>query len=304
LAVDEEGICVGLGSSGDLEFWNRRTNERIWRCHAHDDGVYGVDMNSEIVASAGDDGLVKIFKRSHGDLLAQLDHHEYIVWTVKIWLNTLFTASYDCTVAHIAFNLTENNFEVTALNRIQGPNKWADAMGSDSTGQFIATHDENTFQLEIWDLHNKTNHRWDDPQFPTLCLSGHTDEVHCVKFATFEQSLLSGSADKTVRLWNLLNGDCLRILSGHEGNIWSLDMDQHRIVAGGRYGEVRIWGRQTKLEFCRSIWLHSRATAVGRIKLEPAVLITTDGLGGIVISDFWQFCNNACGCGKAIKDTT
>ena len=33
------------------------------RCHAHDDGVYGVDMNSEIVASAGDDGLVKIFKR-------------------------------------------------------------------------------------------------------------------------------------------------------------------------------------------------------------------------------------------------
>ena len=33
------------------------------RCHAHDDGVYGVDMNSDIVASAGDDGLVKIFKR-------------------------------------------------------------------------------------------------------------------------------------------------------------------------------------------------------------------------------------------------
>ena len=23
----------------------------------------------------------------------------------------------------------------------------------------------------------KTNVRWDDPQFPTLCLSGHTDEV-------------------------------------------------------------------------------------------------------------------------------
>ena len=31
MSVDEEGICVGLGSSGDLEFWNRRTNERVWR---------------------------------------------------------------------------------------------------------------------------------------------------------------------------------------------------------------------------------------------------------------------------------
>ena len=28
-------------------------------------------------------------------------------------------------------------------------------IGCDSTGQFIATHDEVTFQLEIWDLYNK-----------------------------------------------------------------------------------------------------------------------------------------------------
>ena len=117
---------------------------------------------------------------------------------------------------------------------------------------------------------------------------------------------MSGSADKTVRLWSLISGDCLRVLSGHEGNIWSLDLDQNRIVAGGRYGEVRIWGRQSKSEFSRSIWLHSRATAVGRIKLEPAVLITTDGLGGIVISDFWQFCNAnmSCGCGTTISKPT
>ena len=87
------------------------------------------------------------------------------------------------------------------------------------------------------------------------------------------------------------------LLSGLEGNVWSLDLDQHRIVAGGRYGEVRIWGRQNKSDFFRSIWLHSRATAIGRIKLEPATLITTDGLGGIIISDFLS-CNLSCGCGN------
>ncbi len=63
ISVDEEGLVVGLGSSGDLELWNRRSNQRIWRCHAHQDGIYGVDMNKEIVASAGDDALVKIFNR-------------------------------------------------------------------------------------------------------------------------------------------------------------------------------------------------------------------------------------------------
>ena len=63
LSVDEEGICVGLGSSGDLEYWSRQNNQRIWRCHAHDDGVYGVDMNAGLIVSCGDDGLVKIYRR-------------------------------------------------------------------------------------------------------------------------------------------------------------------------------------------------------------------------------------------------
>ena len=63
LSVDFDGLCVGLGSSGDIEYWNREYKERIWRCHAHDDGVYGVDMNKDIIVSCGDDGLVKVYKR-------------------------------------------------------------------------------------------------------------------------------------------------------------------------------------------------------------------------------------------------
>ena len=64
LSVDEDSLCVGLGSSGDLELWDRRKLERIWRTHAHDDGVYGIDMNKMIIVSAGDDSLVNIYNRS------------------------------------------------------------------------------------------------------------------------------------------------------------------------------------------------------------------------------------------------
>lgn len=123
-------------------------------------------------------------------------------------------------------------------------------------------------------------------------------KVHCVKFATSEGLVCSGGADKTVRIWSLVNGDCVRLLSGHEGDIWCIDIDRHRIAAGGRYGEVRLWPRGHQLEG-RSIWLHSRDTAVGGIKLEPSLLITTDGKGAIVVSDFWQLSNTSnCGCGN------
>ena len=124
-------------------------------------------------------------------------------------------------------------------------------------------------------------------------------QVHCVKFSLSENLILSGGADKTVRLWSMITGDSLMILSGHEGDVWCLDLDRNRIVSGGRYGEIRIWERNPdNPDFdSRSLWLHSRATAVGRVKLEPAGLISTDGMGGILLSDFWQFTtSNECGC--------
>ena len=85
-------------------------------------------------------GLTIVSKtRLTGSLLKSLDHHTYIVWSVRLWLDTLFTASYDCTVAHIKFQMTETNLEIVELNQIQGPEQWADAMGADDTGTDIDT---------------------------------------------------------------------------------------------------------------------------------------------------------------------
>ena len=90
LSVDEEGLCVGLGSNGDLELWDRRKLERVWKCHAHDDGVYGIDMNSVIVVSVGDDGLVNIYNRFMIDQPDEENEKFYGAWhdldtqTVKV----------------------------------------------------------------------------------------------------------------------------------------------------------------------------------------------------------------------------
>ena len=90
LSVDEEGLCVGLGSNGDLELWDRRKLERVWKCHAHDDGVYGIDMNSVIVVSVGDDGLVNIYDRFMIDQPDEENEKFYGAWhdldtqTVKV----------------------------------------------------------------------------------------------------------------------------------------------------------------------------------------------------------------------------
>ena len=124
---------------------------------------------------------------------------------MKIWLDTLFTASYDCTVSKIKFKTSEMGLEILDLKLVQGPDEWADAMGLDEMGRYICTQNDDNFALDIWDINLIKI---------LITLSGHTDEVHCGKFVPTEPQALSGGADKTVRLWNLIDGQCLRILSG------------------------------------------------------------------------------------------
>ena len=95
---------------------------------------------------------------------------------------------------------------------------------------------------------------------------------------------------------------------GHEGKIWSVDIDSRRIVSGGRFGEIKVWSLceclQTEDENTskgdsseklintysqgRSLYLHDRTTAVGQIKIKNGLLVSCDGLGQIIVSDFWN----------------
>ena len=48
-------------------------------------------------------------------------------------------------------------------------------------------------------------------------MKGHTKTVNGVSFSPNNLYAVSGSDDKTVRLWNVESGKCLKILEGHTG---------------------------------------------------------------------------------------
>jgi len=53
--------------------------------------------------------------------------------------------------------------------------------------------------------------------------------------------LVSGSYDKTVRVWDLRMGTCLRVLAGHSKAVFCLQTAYDRIVSGSADSTVRIW---------------------------------------------------------------
>ena len=61
---------------------------------------------------------------------------------------------------------------------------------------------------------------------------GHTGAVRSVAFSPDSRHALSGSDDKTVRMWDARTGKCLRVLEGHTESVlsvaWSSDGQQDR----------------------------------------------------------------------------
>jgi WD40 repeat protein len=80
-------------------------------------------------------------------------------------------------------------------------------------------------------------------QTGTSTLEGHTDEVNSVAFSSDGLLIVSGSDDKTVRIWNVLSGAVVHTLRGHTNWVTSVafSSDSLRIVSGSDDCTVRIW---------------------------------------------------------------
>ncbi len=88
---------------------------------------------------------------------------------------------------------------------------------------------------------------------PIYTLSGHTEDVASVAFSPDGQTMVSGSFDKTLKLWNLKTGKLLRTLTGHSDFVRAVAIspDGQTIVSGGGGTEVntdktiRLWNLKT-----------------------------------------------------------
>src|SRR3954449_9473355 len=65
-------------------------------------------------------------------------------------------------------------------------------------------------------------------------LEGHQDTVTSVAFDPQGETLASGSADNTVKLWDARSGKLLLTLEGHKDLVWSVAFDpQGETLASG-----------------------------------------------------------------------
>ena len=75
-------------------------------------------------------------------------------------------------------------------------------------------------------------------------LAGHSSAVNSVAVSADGQLIVSGSWDRTVKLWAAGSGECLRTLAGHNSDVHSVAVsaDTQLIVSGSVDMTVKLWG--------------------------------------------------------------
>ncbi|KAF2024831.1 F-box/WD repeat-containing protein 7 [Setomelanomma holmii] len=97
-------------------------------------------------------------------------------------------------------------------------------------------------QVETQHLHLK-------PLLPyslIMTLEGHGAAVNAIQI--LEGQIVSASGDRSVKVWNVRTGACIRTFSGHSKGIACVQFDGRRIVSGSSDETVRIFDRATGAE--------------------------------------------------------
>ena len=133
---------------------------------------------------------------------------------------------------------------------------------------------------------------------------GHTGFVQGVSFSPDGRFLLSGSADKTARLWDLTTGETLRVFKGHRSDVQTVTFspDGNLIATASNDTVARVWDLQASSagippQNASSVTLQLAVADKGGKPSEPYVLefieqVKTLSNGDITIEPIWEAGNS------------
>ncbi|KAF7596554.1 hypothetical protein BBP40_000954 [Aspergillus hancockii] len=195
VTVNKSGEWLAFGSSkhGQLLVWEWQSESYILKQQGHLESmnslVYSPD-GQKIVTTA-DDGKVKVWDVKSGFCIVTFTEHTSGVTACQFAKkgSVLFTASLDGSVR--AWDLIRyRNFRTfTAPSRLS-----FGSLAVDPSGEVICAGSPDSFDIHVWSV--QTGQLLDQ-------LTGHEGPVSALSFAADGNHLVSGSWDRTVRIWSI-----------------------------------------------------------------------------------------------------
>lgn len=225
LQFDDEKIITG-SDDHSITVYNSQTGERRNKLEGHDGGVWALQYVGNSLVSGSTDRSVRVWDVSRGKCTHLFTGHTSTVRCLEVLLPV------------------QIGTDPITNNPIMAPEFPVIVTGSrDAT-------------LRVWRLPEElpdsvTNEELDargpasGDEFFLKTLSGHAGSVRALSGRG--NTVVSGSYDTTVRVWNIDTGDCKWVLQGHQQRVYSavLDYKRNRCISGSMDWFVKVWSLDT-----------------------------------------------------------
>jgi eukaryotic-like serine/threonine-protein kinase len=121
---------------------------------------------------------------------------------------------------------------------------WAALLSPDdrtliSAGEDRDPFDPQFFPIKVWNLNTA--------EVPNTLNEGHRAAIYSLSLSQDGQIGASGSADRTIKIWDIATGKLVRTLQGHTAPVWSvaLSRDGKTLVSGSQDQTIKIWDVET-----------------------------------------------------------
>jgi len=155
------------------------------------------------------------------------------------------------------------SIEISYVGSLYGHNGIVTSIvvGKNSDGTPLVVSGARDKKIIVWNLNlenpqelPETNEKTKDEKIigkPKKSLSGHNHFVSSLAISKDSNFLVSGSWDKTARLWDLSNYKCKQIISGHSKDILavSFSIDSRLIITGSMDNTAKFWNVKGEKKF-------------------------------------------------------
>jgi WD40 repeat protein len=275
VAVLPNGRIVSGSQDKTLRIWDLETKQITATLEGHHGSVQAVAItsNSVIVSGSSDESL-RVWDVTSSQVIATLKSHHGPVNAVVLLPNGLIVSGSDdhslqvwdgqrvCatleghhgpvnTVAVLPNGLVVSGSKDHTL-RVWDVATWIDGADSLNSG----AQGQEPSRVPVVDLVDGAGGNWAVAErrrwsflgvsAPTgtalpATLEGHQGPVYAVAVLSHYR-VITGSQDKTVRVWDITGGQAVATITGHQRRVWAVAaLPRGRIVSGSRDNTLRVW---------------------------------------------------------------
>lgn len=229
-------------------------------------------LDGKAVVTAGEDGTVRTWSAADGSGVENYTGHTGAVKAVAFAGSALVSAGSDGKIivwdTQPEWKLARTIGSATGTSPLTGR---VNTVRFSPDGKLLATgsgEPSRSGELKLWNA-----------QTGAAVLevkNAHSDTVQSVDFSGDSKSLVSGAADKFVKVWNVADGKLIKSFEGHTHQVLgvSLKRDGRIIASAGADASVKVWSLITG-EVVRTIkGFAKEATAVAHVGVSDQFLAT------------------------------